>query len=126
MSLSWKSWKRQLAVVNLVYAVVLLGLGILPALPGVGVSDHTAHALAYGIQAGLLYLFLLPSLSRGRAALVAASGAIVYSSLIEGLQFLQPSRTFEIIDLAANVAGAVLTVLIAYLLTRQARVETEG
>lgn len=119
------SGKRQLAAANLLYAVVLLSLGILPTLPGARVPDHAAHALAYGFQAGLLYLFLLPSQSRRTAALLAAAGAIVYGGLVEALQLVQPSRTFEIVDLVANAVGAVSTVSIAYLLTRRAKVEAD-
>lgn len=111
---------------NLLYAVVLLALGLLPDLPAARVSDHTAHALAYGIQAGFLYLFLLPSRSSASAAVLAAAGAVGYGSLIEALQLVQPARTFEIVDLAANAAGAGLTVSIAYLLTRKAKAETRG
>jgi VanZ family protein len=116
--------KRRLAVVNLLYAGVLLSLGIVPTLPTAAVSDHAAHALAYGLQAGLLYVFLLPTQNRGAAAILAATGAIVYGGLIEALQLVRPARSFELLDLAANAAGAVLAVSIAYLLTGILKVET--
>jgi VanZ family protein len=118
------SWKRQLAVANLLYAVVLLSLGVLPSLPSAGVSDHTAHAAAYGIQAGLLYLLLFSFLSRGRAAILAATCAIVWGGIVEALQIVQPTRSFEILDLAANAAGAVVTIAIAYVLTGRTTVES--
>jgi VanZ family protein len=114
---------RLLAIANLLYAVFLLSLGILPDLPAARVSDHTAHGLAYGFQAALLYAFLLSLQSRGRAALLAIACTLVWGSLIEGLQLVQPARTFEFLDLAANGVGAAVTVSIAYLLTGQKGVE---
>lgn len=116
--------KRRLAAANLLYAGLLLGLGIVPTLPAAGVPDHTAHALAYGAQAGLLYIFLLSSRSRRTAAFLAATGAIVYGGIIEALQLLRPARSFEILDLAANAAGAVLAVSMAYVLSCVMKAET--
>jgi VanZ family protein len=108
---------KQLAVANFLYAGVLLGLGMAPSLPAAGVPDTTAHALAYGAQASLLYIFLLPSQSRGTAAFLAALGAIVYGGVIEALQLVRPARSFEVADLAANAAGAVLGASLAFILT---------
>lgn len=116
--------KRRLAAANLLYAGVLLSFGIVPTLPSAGVSDHTAHALAYGAQAGLLFIFLLPSRRRVTAAFLAATGAIVYGGIIEALQLLRPARSFEISDLAANATGAVLAVSIAYVLSGVIKAET--
>ena len=92
-------WKRQLAVANLLYGVALLCLGILPDLPSAGISDHTAHALAYGIQAGLLSVFFLSSQSRGVSALLAAAITIFWGGVIEALQLVQSARSFEFLDL---------------------------
>ena len=116
-------WKRQLAIANLLYAVALLCLGILPVLPTAGISDHTAHALAYGIQAGLLSIFFLSSQSRGVSAVLAAAFTIIWGGVIEALQLVQSARSFEILDLAANAAGAIMAVSNVYALTGLAKVE---
>lgn len=113
----------QLGVANLLYAVVLLSLGALPNIRVEGVPDHIAHAMAYGVQAGLLYLFLMRMLRPMTAALLAATGTMFYGGLIEALQLIQPSRTFEILDLAANAVGAVAAASIAFILTPPVRAE---
>ena len=116
--------RRLVVVANLACAVVLLVLGLLPEMPAVAlnVSDHTAHALAYAVQAGLLFALFLPSIGRGMAALLAAAVAVLYGGFVEVLQLLQPARTTEIVDLAANVAGAGMAATIAYFLTPMRKV----
>ena len=111
--------RRLVVVANLVYAAVLLILGLVPDVPmlATGISDHAAHALAYAVQAGLLFALFLPLAGRGPAALLAGAGAVIYGGVVETLQLLQPSRTAEIFDLAANAIGAGLTASIAFLLT---------
>jgi len=107
-------------VANLIYAAVLLVLGLSPNPPAfaTGVSDHAAHALAYAVQAGLLFALFLPSAGRGMAALLAAAVAVLYGGFVETLQLLQPERTFEYIDLGANLVGAGMAASIAFFLTR--------
>jgi VanZ family protein len=118
-------WKRQLVIANLLYAVALLCLGILPDLPSAGISDHTAHALAYGIQAGLLSAFFLSSRSRVVSALLAAVITIVWGAVIEALQLVQSARSFEFSDLAANAAGAVVAISIVLVVTGLAKLEAQ-
>lgn len=112
--------RRIVVIANLACAVALLVLGLLPELPAVatGIPDHTAHALAYAVQAGLLFALFLPSVGAGMAALLAAAIAVLYGGFVEALQLLQPARAAEILDVAANAAGAVLAASIAYLLIR--------
>jgi VanZ family protein len=45
------------------------------------------------------------------AAVVAASGAIGFGALTELLQRLQPARTADLLDIAANSIGATVAVL---------------
>ena len=113
-------------VANLLYAAVLLVLGLLPNLPAfaTGVSDHAAHALAYAVQAGLLFALFLPSAGRGMAALLAAAVAGLYGGFVETLQLLQPERTFEYIDLGVNFVGAGMAASIAFFLTRPREART--
>jgi VanZ family protein len=113
-------------VANLLYAALLLVLGLLPNLPAfaTGVSDHAAHALAYAVQAGLLFALFLPSGGRGMAALLAAGVAGLYGGFVETLQFLQPERTFEYIDLGVNFVGAGMAASMAFFLTRPREART--
>ena len=93
------------------YAVLLVVMALLPSssrVVGLSVPDWFAHAIAYGILAGLVYWASLPSLGRSQALLVGVLSASVFGVLTECLQFLQPRRSVEVEDLIANTAGALL------------------
>jgi len=77
-------------------------LGGLTSLP-----DWVAHALAYGVQAGLLFWAMAPTLGRGRALVIGVVGAVGFGVVTEVLQLLQPGRAVELKDLLANTVGAV-------------------
>jgi VanZ family protein len=106
-------------VANLVYAAVLLCLGVIPDVPEIAVDipDFAAHGLAYAAHTVLLYALLLPSIGRGTTAIFAVAGAVLYGGLVEALQFFQPARTVEIRDLLANSVGAGMAAMILYLVT---------
>lgn len=109
--------RRLVIMINLIYALTLLLLGMSSDVPDLarGVSDHVAHALASGIQAALLFMLFRPSTGFQRAVLLAAGCASLYGGIIETLQLLQPARTVEMVDLAANTIGACLVALTIYL-----------
>lgn len=111
--------RRPLIAANLMYAITLLVLGLIPSVPAAvaGVSDHVAHASAYAVQTVLLYAFFMPSAGRGRAALVAVGVAVLYGGCVEILQSFQPARTVEGADLVANTVGAVAAASLLYLVT---------
>jgi VanZ family protein len=111
--------RRLVIAANVVYAAILLTLGLISDLPQAvsAVPDLVAHAAAYAIQAVLLFILLLPSTGRGKAALFSAVGAVVFGGLVEALQLYQPARTVEIRDLAANAVGAAKASFILYLAT---------
>jgi len=111
--------RRLVIAANLAYAVALLILGLLPAIPEAvaGVSDHVAHAAASAGQTVLLYGLFLSSGGRGRSAILAASAAVLYGVCVEMLQSLQPARTVEMADLVANTVGACATMFTLYLVT---------
>ena len=100
--------RRMAIAANLLYAVVLLALGLIPNVSRLApyTSDLVAHAAAYAIQAAFLYALLLPSCGSGKAALLAGLGATLYGGAVEASQLLQPTRVFELRDLAANATGA--------------------
>ncbi len=112
--------RRLVIAANWLYAIALVVLGVVPEIPVVarGIPDHAAHALAAAIQAGLLFTLLLPRVGRGKAALLAAIGAAAYGGLVEGLQLLQPARTVELRDLAANAFGGSVAASLAWVTSR--------
>ena len=96
---------------NVGYAILLVIMALIPTTSRVtelSVPDWFAHAVAYGIQAALIFWALLPSISRHRALLMGVVGASVFGMVTEGLQLLQPVRSVEFKDLVANTAGALL------------------
>lgn len=109
---------------NLVYAVVLLLGGVAPNPPAISqtVSDTTLHGAAYLVQTLLLFWLARAFLATMPALASAALCAAAYSTLVELCQLLQPARSFEVRDLAANFAGVAVVcavVLIAGAATRQ-------
>lgn len=96
---------------NIGYAVVLMVMALLPSrsiVTDLAPPDWIAHAVAYGIQAALVYWASLPSLGRTRSLVVGAVTASVFGALTECLQLLQPGRSVEFKDLIANTTGALL------------------
>ena len=100
--------RRLVIVANLVYAIALLLIGLVPKVPvpSVAVPDGLAHAAASAGQTVLLFAVLDSRGRPKRAAAVAAVVAILYCGCVEILQFLQPARTVEVRDLVANMVGA--------------------
>jgi len=104
---------------NLVYAAVLLYLGVVPDVPEIaaGFPDFVAHGLAYAVHTVLVYALLLPSIKRARALIFAVAGVVFYGGLVEALQFFQPARSVEGRDLLANSVGVGMAAMILYLVT---------
>ncbi len=109
---------------NVVYALLLVVLAMVPRLPsisGLNATDSLAHASAYGFQAGLLF-WLFHVFSAGNGALWAVLGASGFGALTEVLQLLSPVRHFELSDMVADFMGAMIVVAflvgLAFLRTR--------
>jgi VanZ family protein len=115
--------RRLVIVGNLLYAAILLSLGVFPDVPEIAkdVPDFAAHGFAYAAHTALLFALLIPSIGRCNAAVFAVVGAILYGGLVEMLQFLQPTRTVEIRDLGANTIGAAVAASVLYLVTGRER-----
>ena len=94
------------------YAILLVITAVLPsstlAAVGSSVPDWLGHGVAYGIQMALVYWAALPSLGHGRSLAVGVIAAGAFGLVTEGLQLLQPARTVELKDLAANAVGALI------------------
>jgi len=97
--------------VNLGYAVSLAIMAVVPSTSGISqlsIPDWCAHAAAYGLQAALLFWACRLSFTRGSAMVYGFVGASAFGMATEALQLLQPERSVELKDLAANSAGALL------------------
>lgn len=119
VSISLMKTRRLVIAANVMYAIVLLTLGLMPDVPQLvpGIPDRLAHTAAYAIQSALLFALLLSSTGRGTAAILSAVGAVVFGGIVETLQLLQPARTVELRDLVANTVGAVTAAAILYAVT---------
>jgi len=120
--------RRFVIAANLVYAASLLVLGVAPDVPDVAVDipDFAAHGIAYAAHTALMFALLFPLVGRGKAAILAFAGAVLYGGLVEALQFLQPARTVEIRDLLANAVGAGMAAMILYFVTRSKTTDGRG
>jgi len=80
-----------------------LSLRPAPSMP-FGWSDKTWHAGGYALMTTFA-AFCCPSL---RLFLGLALLSVLAGAGIEGLQLLVPSRSFELLDMAANASGAMV------------------
>ncbi len=103
------SLRGKVRTLTVVYGMILIVLAVLPRVEGggVGISDWILHAAAYGVFGGLLL-----GSSLGLGAVTAVGGAAAFGLATEFLQMLIPYRSFEILDVVADSAGAFLVVLI--------------
>lgn len=96
---------------NVGYAILLIVMALIPQTTAAAVSmvpDWFAHALAYGIQTGLLFWALAPSVGVRSALVGGLFGAVSFGAVTEVLQFLQPGRVVEFRDVVANSVGALV------------------
>jgi len=107
-------------LVCVVYATALVALAVDPTPPEIatGLADTHAHAIAYGVQAALLYWALssalLPLVGLGAGWL----GAGALGVTTEILQLLVSARSSEAVDIVADVFGATV-VVVGVLLARR-------
>jgi VanZ family protein len=99
-------------------AIVLLSLLPLPQprLPGVHFLDKLLHALAYLLLSFLLFASQLPG-PRPRLVLASVLGSLLLGGLVELIQPLTLRRR-ELLDLAADLAGAVVGAFLALVLVQ--------
>ena len=109
--------RRFAVVANLLYALLLLMLGVSPGIPGIttGISDRFAHMAASGLHVVLLFWLLRAATGARTAAFLAAAAASLYGGFIEAMQLMQPARTVEMADLATNAIGACSTAVLLFL-----------
>lgn len=114
-------WPVVASVTNVVYGSVLVSLAVTPSVPVLpeGFSDLHAHAVAYGLEAVLLYWLASSWFAAPASASLAWLGANGFGVCTEILQRLDPARASEARDLAADLFGVTLAV-VALLLARRA------
>ena len=108
-------------VVIAAYSVLLIIVALLPArlaAHGPDFPDWISHAVAYGLQSGLIYWGLIPVFGWRGAMTGAILGTIVFGAATEVLQFLRPGRSVEFKDLAADAGGAVIVCLAIIVVSR--------
>lgn len=89
-------------------ATLYWSLAPIPELP-FGASDKTLHLAGYALMT-----LLSAGFCHAPGLLVAlAAGTVAGSALIESVQGLLPYRSFELLDLAANAAGAAIGAALA-------------
>lgn len=96
------------------YSVLLIVAAVLPSrivATAASVPDWVSHALAYGIQAGLIHWGLVPITGWRRALVGAFLGTVAFGALTEAMQLLRPGRSLELKDLVADAAGALIVCL---------------
>ncbi len=96
----------------------VLLLAILSLIPGdvqvrSGMPGGIEHAIAYF---GTATMFMLGY--RGKSWKIAG-GLVLYSAILETLQFLVPGRTPNIADALASSAGAILAIIIWAVILKQ-------
>ena len=104
----------------LTWGGVMAALSLSPILPDqlpAGV-DKIEHFLAYT----LLTFLVMRGWAGTRFLFLIFLAVVLYGGALEGLQGLVPGRTIEIMDMLANVAGAVTGLIIATVsLSRRAK-----
>lgn len=104
----------------MVAAIVLFSLmPEVPSVDGYTLNDKLAHFAAYGfVMAWFARLYRSPGARVGYAVFFIALGAV-----LELLQTLTPTRSFEVADLIADTAGVVVGLIAVRWLRFPARVQ---
>lgn len=109
MLLAMLSFLRRTRLATIVATLVVLAALLWPGedLPEVGLAglDKAVHLLLFGAWA-LALRFDWPGL-RARPWLLVLAVAL-FAPLTEGLQLLAPQRSFDLLDAAADLCGAIL------------------
>jgi len=109
-----------LTVISVIYLIILLGafavnLGTEGSAPG---SDKSLHFIGLFILS-LLLIFTFKNYAAKRVYLKSLIIAIIIGILIEIIQLFIPSRTFSLLDLAADLGGIFLAMLFSWMLSKR-------
>lgn len=120
--------KRYAPVLAALWAIVIMVVSVIPSadLPSLSIwePDKVMHASVYAILTLLVYFALIKLRPyRKRKNIVAAGLCILYGSIIEIIQRLLPTRSFDLLDALANSIGCMLALLVILLISRRNKTE---
>jgi len=109
---SWSGGNRRWIVLvglNVMYAALLVALAVSPRIPGeYDMRDSIVHAIAYGLQAVLIFTLLSKSWPTASALAASWLGATAFGCVTETLQMLRPTRSADLMDIVADGFGALV------------------
>ncbi len=112
MTLSKTRYIPSWCIVVLVAILSLAPIGIPEPLRVISLADKWSHMLMYGMTT--LLLFADQYINERRIAWTATIIAmIIYGTILEGVQYFIPYRSYDPLDIAANAIGVVLAAAMA-------------
>lgn len=114
------SKKLVLSIISAIYLVILLigafavNLGSENSVHG---SDKTLHFIGFFILI-LLLIFTLKDYTSKRVYLKSLIIAVIIGIIIEVAQLFIPARTFSLLDIAADLGGIFLGMVLAWTFSR--------
>ena len=104
----------QLIFIAYTVFVIFLSLFPLPAAGAVGYTDKIIHFVLYGIMVFIAYV----SVSTLKRRLYLFIFAILLGVTLEFFQIYMPGRNASLLDAAANIGGALTSLILCLLYTR--------
>ena len=110
-----------LTVISIIYLIILLvgafavNLGTSDSAPG---SDKSLHFIGFFILS-LLLIFTFKNYTAKRVYLKSLIVAIIIGILIEIIQLFIPERSFSLLDLAADLGGIFLAMVLAWTFSKR-------
>lgn len=100
---------------SVIWAAVIFILSVIPVvdLPSLKLwePDKLAHAIVYAVlTTGVAKTLFISGFTSKKSVVRSSMYCISYSFIIECIQRLLPSRTFDLLDLLANCTGVLLGV----------------
>jgi VanZ family protein len=94
------------------WAGVILVVSVIPGqdLPSLSIwePDKVMHALVYGVLTYLLFVAISYKSTKNNLLIFAITLCILYGFIIELIQKVLPTRTFDMYDMLANTIGCLL------------------
>lgn len=110
------------------WALVILIVSVLPndELPSLSLweADKVMHFAVYGLLTALTTFAIkgrFPHFSLKKSVKTAVGLCILYGMIIEGIQYLLPTRQFDLLDGLANSIGCLLAAAMVLLISGRQR-----
>ncbi len=110
--------------IAVIWALIILAISVIPGadLPSLSIwePDKVMHAFVYCVLTFLLFFSLSKSpAKRSHKIIIAAGLCILYGFIIELIQLVLPTRSFDMLDALANSIGCVLAMAVILVISRQ-------